>query len=122
MSRLQPPVALLAALALTSCAAAPGRAERIGTRPDGGSIMLSANSDKAWESANELMKSHCGGSFRVVAQVQEQGQGRSQGVTPSGTPGPMGDPMGSAGAPYGLRIDYECTSRPAPLEPAGAGR
>jgi hypothetical protein len=122
MSRILPPAALLATLALTSCAAAPGRAERIGTRPDGGSIMLSANNDKAWESANELMKSHCGGSFRVVAQVQEQGQGRSAGVTPSGTPGPMGDPMSSAGAPYGLRIDYECTSRPAAMEPAGAGR
>ena len=124
MSRLLPPVALAAALALTSCAAAPGRAERIGTRPDGGSIMLSANNDKAWESANELMKSHCGGTFRVVGQAQEPAQGpaRAPGVTPPGTPGPMGDPMSSAGAPYGLRVDYECTSRPAPLEPAANGR
>lgn len=123
MPRTLTPVALLASLALVSCAAAPGRAERIGTRPDGGSIMLSANNDKAWESANELMKSHCGGSFRVVAQVQEPGQatGRPPGVTPPGAPGPMGDPMSSAGAPYGLRVDYECTGKPANLAPAGSG-
>ncbi len=124
MPRTLPPAALLAALALAACAAAPGRAERIGTRPDGGSIMLSANNDKAWESANELMRSHCDGSFRVVAQVQEQGQGmvRAPGATATGSAGPMGDPMSSAGAPYGLRVDYECTGKPAALEPASPGR
>jgi hypothetical protein len=71
---LRPP-ALAALVALATCAAcgAPGRAARIGTRPDGGSIMLSANNDKAWESAKELMSNHCDGKYRVVAQVQEGG-------------------------------------------------
>ena len=52
-------------LPCAACASTPGRAERIGTRPDGGSIMLSANNDKAWESAKELMSSHCDGKYRV---------------------------------------------------------
>jgi uncharacterized lipoprotein len=115
MTRPLAPAALAVVAALAACGA-PGRAERIGTRPDGGSIMLSANNDKAWESAREIMKSHCDGKYRVVAQVQEQGQGRTPGVKPPAAPGPMGDPMDQAGAPYGLRVDYECAGRNGALD------
>ena len=38
--------------------------------------MLSANNDKAWESAKELMSRHCDGKYRVLAQVQETPAGR----------------------------------------------
>ena len=31
------------------------------------------------------------------------------------TPGAMADPMGAAGAPFGTRIDYECTAVGLPL-------
>jgi hypothetical protein len=110
-------LAALAALATSAaCASTPGRAERIGTRPDGGSIMLSANNDKAWESAKELMSSHCGGKYRILAQVQESGAGR--GGPPPATPGAMADPVGPAGAPFGIRVDYKCTGGSGPLPPA----
>jgi len=109
--------ASLAALALcTACATTPGRAERIGTRPDGGSIMLSANNDKAWESAKELMSSHCGGKYRILAQVQEGKAGR--GGPPPATAGAMADPVGQAGATFGIRVDYECTGGSGPMQPA----
>jgi len=107
------PILALAVLACCAACAAPGRAERIGTRPDGGSIMLSANNDKAWEQAKELMASHCDGKYRVVAQVQESTRG--SGGPPPATPGAMADPMGAAGAPFGTRIDYECTAVGLPL-------
>jgi hypothetical protein len=112
---LRPP-ALAALVALATCAAcgAPGRAARIGTRPDGGSIMLSANNDKAWESAKELMSNHCDGKYRIVAQVQEGGAGR--GGPPPPTPGAMADPVGPAGAPYGIRVDYACTGGSGPMQ------
>ncbi len=115
-----------ALLALTACAA-PGRAERIGTRPDGGTLMLSANSDKAWERAKELMNAQCGDAgYRILSQGPEQG--RSRGGPPPATPGAMADPVGMAGAPYGIRVDYECKGgtsavpapplqAPAPPEP-----
>jgi hypothetical protein len=108
--------ALAALVALATCTAcgAPGRAVRIGTRPDGGSIMLSANNDKAWESAKELMSSHCDGKYRILAQVQETTAGR--GGPPPPTPGAMADPVGQAGAPYGIRVDYECTGGSGPLQ------
>ena len=110
------PTVLAAFVALATCAAcsAPGRAARIGTRPDGGSIMLSANNDKAWESAKELMSSHCDGKYRILAQVQEGGAGR--GGPPPPTAGAMADPVGQAGAPYGIRVDYECTGGSGPLQ------
>jgi hypothetical protein len=109
------PTVLAALVAFATCAAcgAPGRAARIGTRPDGGSIMLSANNDKAWESAKELMSSHCDGKYRIMAQVQEGASGR--GGPPPPTPGAMADPVGQAGAPYGIRVDYECTGGSGPL-------
>src|SRR5512137_1540010 len=100
-------LAVLAAFSTCLACAAPGRAQRIGTRPDGGSIMLSANNDKAWDQAKELMSSHCDGKYRVVAQVNEQSRG--SGGPPAATPGAMADPVGAAGAPYGIRVDYECT-------------
>jgi hypothetical protein len=110
----------LAALAVLAtclaCASPPGRATRIGTRPDGGSVMLSANNDNAWESAKDLMSSHCGGNYRIVAQVQEGSGGR--GGPPPATPGAMAGPMGQAGAPFGIRIDYECTGGSGPLKQA----
>jgi hypothetical protein len=99
-------IAVAALVALSACGA-PGRAQRIGTRPDGGSIMLSANNDKAWDQAKELMSSHCDDKYRVVDQVQEKSRG-SSGPPPS-SPGAMADPVGSAGSPYGIRVDYECT-------------
>jgi hypothetical protein len=74
--------------------------------------MLSANSDKAWDQAKELMSNHCGEKYRVVAQVQEKSRG-SSGPPPT-SPGAMADPIGSAGAPFGIRVDYECTGRPEP--------
>jgi len=69
--------------------------------------MLSANNDRAWDQAKELMSSHCDGKYRVTGQVQEQSRG-SAGPPPA-TPGAMADPVGSAGAPFGIRVDYECT-------------
>ena len=105
-------IAVAALVALSACGA-PGRAQRIGTRPDGGSIMLSANNDKAWDQAKELMSSHCDDKYRVVAQVQEKSRG-SAGPPPA-SPGAMADPVGSAGAPYGIRVDYECTGGPGPM-------
>jgi hypothetical protein len=108
---------MIALVALTACGA-PGRAERIGTRPDGGSIMLSANNDKAWDRARELMSSHCDGKYRVVGQVQQQSRGPSG--PPPATPGAMADPVGAAGAPYGIRVDYECTGAQGPLAPQPA--
>jgi len=110
-------MALAALVALTACGG-PGRAERIGTRADGGSIMLSANNDKAWDSARELMSNHCDGKYRVVGQVQQQSRGPSG--PPAATPGAMADPMGAAGTPYGIRIDYECTGSTGPLQPQPA--
>jgi len=89
---------------------------RIGTRPDGGSIMLSANNDNAWESAKALMSSHCDGSYRILAQIQESTGG--SGGPPPATPSAMADPVGPAGAPYGTRVDYECTGRPGTSPPA----
>jgi hypothetical protein len=110
-------LAALAVLATcAACASTPGRAERIGTRPDGGSIMLSANNDKAWESAKDLMSSHCDGKYRILAQVQEGKAGR--GGPPPATPGAMADPLGPAGSPYGIRVDYECTGGSGPLQAA----
>jgi hypothetical protein len=110
-------IAVAALVALSACSGAPGRAQRIGTRPDGGSIMLSANNDKAWDQAKELMSSHCGEKYRVVAQVQERSRGSSG--PPPASPGAMADPVGSAGAPFGIRVDYECTggSGPTPAQP-----
>jgi hypothetical protein len=108
-------LAALAVLATCLACAAPGKAERIGTRADGGSIMISANNDKAWESAKELMSSHCDGSYRVITQMQETLPARGGGVPPA-TPSAMADPIGPAGAPYGIRIDYECTRGPAPMQ------
>lgn len=110
------PASLLAlvVLATSLACAAPGRAERIGTRPDGGSIMLSANNDKAWESAKDLMSNHCDGKYRVIAQVQESTP--SRGGPPPSTPSAMSDPVGQAGAPYGIRVDYECTGGPGLLD------
>jgi len=105
-------IAVAALVALSACGA-PGRAQRIGTRPGGGSIMLSANNDKAWDQAKELMSSHCDEKYRVVAQVQEKSRG-SAGPPPA-SPGAMADPVGSAGAPYGIRVDYECTGGPGPM-------
>ncbi len=102
---------VLALLALAACAA-PGRAERIGTRSDGGSVMLSANNDKAWDSAQEIMDRDCPDGWRVVSQVQEGTGGR--GGPPPATPGAMADPVGMAGAPFGLRVDYECTKSLVP--------
>jgi hypothetical protein len=99
-------IAVAALVALSACGA-PGRAQRIGTRPDGGSIMISANNDKAWDQAKELMSSHCDDKYRVVAQVQEKSRGSSG--PPPASPGAMADPVGSAGSPYGIRVDYECT-------------
>jgi hypothetical protein len=99
------------ALLFAACAG-PGRAERIGTYPDGGSIMLSANSDKAWESAKEMMSSHCDGEYRVLSQAEVGGS--SRGGPPPATPSAMADPMGMVGTPYGIRVDYQCTGRPAP--------
>lgn len=107
---------LVALLLCAACASTPGRAERIGTRPNGGSIMLSANNDKAWESAKDLMSKHCDGKYRVLAQVQETSPGR--GGAPPPTPGAMADPIGPAGAPYGVRVDYECLEGSGPLTPA----
>jgi hypothetical protein len=104
----------VAALALLAACGAPGRAERIGTRPDGGSIMLSANNDKAWDQARELMSSHCDGKYRVVGQVQNHS--RAPSGPPPATAGAMADPVGAAGAPYGIRVDYECTGGPAPID------
>jgi hypothetical protein len=104
-------IALAALVALSACGA-PGRAQRIGTRPGGGSIMLSANNDKAWDEAKEIMGSHCDEKYRVVAQVQEKSRG-SAGAPPA-SPGAMADPVGSGG-PYGLRVDYECTGGPGPI-------
>jgi len=106
-------IAVAALVAMSACSSAPGRAQRIGTRPDGGSIMLSANNDKAWDQAKELMSSHCGEKYRVVAQVQEKSRG-SSGPPPT-SPGAMADPVGSAGAPFGIRVDYECTGGPGPV-------
>jgi hypothetical protein len=106
-------MSLVALVALTACGA-PGRAERIGTRPDGGSIMLSANNDKAWDRAKELMSNHCDGKYRVVGQSQEQ-KSRGPSGPPPATPGAMADPIGAAGAPYGIRVDYECIGSQGPL-------
>ncbi len=78
--------------------------------------MLSANNDKAWESAKDLMSSHCGGKYRILAQVQEGKAGR--GGPPPATPGSMADPVGPAGAPFGVRVDYECTGGSGPLQSA----
>ena len=75
--------------------------------------MLSANNDKAWEQARELMSSHCDGKYREVAQVQEKSRG--SGGPPPASPGAMADPVGSAGAPYGIRVDYECTGGPGTM-------
>jgi hypothetical protein len=106
-------LAALAVLATCLACAAPGKAERIGTRQDGGSIMLSANNDKAWDSAKELMSSHCDGNYRVITQMQETLPAR--GGPPPATPSAMADPVGPAGAPYGIRIDYECTRGANPM-------
>jgi len=113
--RRSPLVAGLAAVVTCLACAAPGRAERIGTRPDGGSVMLSANNDKAWESAKDLMSRHCDGKYRILAQVQETTGAR--GGPPAATPGAMADPIGMAGAPYGIRVDYECTGGSGPMQP-----
>jgi hypothetical protein len=53
--------------------------------------------------------------------VQESTRG--PGGPPPATPGAMADPMGSAGAPFGTRIDYECTpgSLPVPAVTPGKG-
>jgi hypothetical protein len=107
-------IAVAALVALSACGSTPGRAQRIGTRSDGGSIMLSANNDKAWDQAKELMTSHCDGKYRVVGQVKEQSRG--PGGPPAATPGAMADPVGAAGAPYGIRIDYECTAGSGPMQ------
>ncbi len=114
MARSFPPLALALAAALSSCAA-PGKAERIGTRPDGGSLMLSANNDKAWESAKEIMSSHCDGRYRVTGQSQESRPAR--GGPPPATAGAMADPIGPAGGPYGIRVDYACVPGTGPLDP-----
>ncbi|MEY2669375.1 MAG: hypothetical protein RJA59_2013 [Pseudomonadota bacterium] len=116
MRRSPRSAALVALVLCAACASTPGRAERIGTRPDGGSIMLSANNDKAWDSARDLMSKHCDGKYRVLAQVQETSAGR--GGAPPPTPSAMADPIGPAGAPYGVRVDYECTGGSGPLTPA----
>jgi hypothetical protein len=121
MARLSSSAATALLAACLGCATTPGRAERIGTRPDGGSIMLSANNDKAWESAKEMMSSHCDGHYRVVSQMTETAAAR--GGPPPATPSAMADPVGPAGAAYGIRVDYECTGGPGPLpvpRPAGA--
>ncbi len=110
-------LAVLVTLAGCSTISAPGRAERIGTRPDGGSLMLSANNDKAWDSAKELMSSHCGGNYRVLSQAVETPAPRGGGLPPA-TPSAMADPVGPAGAPYGVRVDYECVGGPGPV-PSG---
>lgn len=80
--------------------------------------MLSANNDRAWESAKDLMSNHCGGKYRIVAQVQEGGAGR--GGPPPATPGAMAGPTGQAGAPFGIRVDYECTGGSGPIQPVPA--
>jgi hypothetical protein len=107
-------IAVAALVALSACGSTPGRAQRIGTRPDGGSIMLSANNDKAWDQARDLMTSHCDGKYRVVGQVKEQSRG--PGGPPAATPGAMADPVGAAGAPYGIRVDYECIAGTGPVQ------
>ena len=100
-------------VALAACAT-PGRAERIGTRPDGGALMLSANSDKAWERAKELMTAQCGeAGYRILSQGPDPGRGR--GGPPPATPGALADPVGMAGAPYGIRVDYECLRGVSPV-------
>jgi hypothetical protein len=104
----------VAALAVLTACGAPGRAERIGTRSDGGSIMLSANNDNAWDQARDLMSSHCDGKYRVVGQVQDRS--RAPSGPPPATAGAMADPVGAAGSPYGIRVDYECTGGPGPME------
>jgi hypothetical protein len=111
------PTSLAALVTLATCTAcgAPGRAARVGTHPDGGSVMLSANNDKAWDSAKEIMSSHCGGKYRILAQVQETTGGR--GGPPPATSGAMADPFGPAGATYGIRVDYACTGGSGPLPP-----
>lgn len=108
------PLAVLVALGTCTACGAPGRAVRIGTRPEGGSIMLSANNDKAWESAKELMSNHCDGKYRILAQVQETTSGR--GGPPPATAGAMADPFGPGGSTFGIRVDYECTGGSGPLE------
>ena len=95
--RMDAPKAVALLLVTLVACTAPGRAERIGTRPDGGSIMLSANSDRAWDRARELMSAHCDGSYRILGQSA------------------AADPMGSGGGAYGLRVDYECIRKPAPV-------
>jgi hypothetical protein len=115
MIRLSPPAALAVLATCLGCATTPGRAERIGTRADGGSIMLSANNDKAWESAKELMSNHCDGNYRIVSQMSETPAAR--GGPPPATPSAMADPAGQAGAAYGIRVDYECTGGTGPLPP-----
>lgn len=75
--------------------------------------MLSANNDRAWDQAKEIMSSHCGEKYRVVDQVQEKSRG-SAGPPPA-SPNAMADPGGSAGTPYGIRVDYECTGGPGPM-------
>jgi len=87
--------------------------------------MLSANNDKAWEKAKELMSNHCDGSYRVLAQSIETPAAR--GGPPPATPSAMADPVGAGATAYGTRIDYECTggsggSGPLPTgtHPAGA--
>jgi hypothetical protein len=104
----------LTALAVLSACGTPGRAERIGTRSNGGSIMLSANNEKAWDQARELMSSHCDGKYRVVGQARDQS--RNPSGPPPATPGAMADPVGAAGSPYGIRVDYECTGGPGPMD------
>jgi hypothetical protein len=118
---LRPP-ALAALVALATCTAcgAPGRAARVGTHADGGSVMLSANNDKAWESAKEIMSSHCGGKYRILAQVSDTGGGR--GGPPPATASAMADPFGPAGASYGIRVDYECTGGSEPPPGAAPGQ
>src|SRR5512136_1854962 len=118
MSRARTPAALAVLATLTACStiSAPGKAERIGTRPDGGSLMLSANNDKAWESARELMSGHCDGNYRILSQGLETPAAR--GGPPPATPGAMADPVGPAGAPFGIRVDYECLGGRGPLQPA----
>ncbi len=113
MAPSRTPAALLAFVTCIACATTPGRAERIGTRPDGGSLMLSANNDKAWESAKELMSSHCDGNYRILSQMRETTAAR--GGPPPATPSAMADPVGPAGAAYGIRVDYECTGASGPL-------
>ena len=107
-------MAALVALATGAACGAPGRATRIGTRPDGGSVMLSANNDKAWDSAKEIMSSHCDGKYRILAQVQEAAGGR--GGPPPATSSAMADPFGPAGVTYGIRVDYACTGGSGPLQ------